>query len=276
MATSVNQLFDQIHSIPQVPEVVQELILQVNNPDIDMGVIAQNVEREPTISLKILRLVNSAHYGLSRKVSSIKEALAFLGMSELKTLIIASGIVSSIPDIKDFDIKQFWERSFNTASYAKNIAIEAHQDPDIAFTAGLICNIGTILIHLGDPSAAMEIIEHVKAGHASQSEFEKRRLGYTSAEVTAEICRRWKLPDELISAVADCVDPLNEPEPSKIACILHIGRYLSTFKTGSQEEDIIAKFPFPVAEKISLTKAVLAEKLPKLLAIESNMSALVN
>ncbi len=76
--TTIDQLFDNIHHLPQVPDVVRELISQLNDPDIDMSAIATNVEQEPTISLKILRLVNSAHYGLSRKVSSINEALTFL------------------------------------------------------------------------------------------------------------------------------------------------------------------------------------------------------
>lgn len=100
MPTSINQLFDQLHKIPQVPEVVRSIINQLNDPHADMLNIAKDVEKEQVIALKILRLVNSAHFGLSRKIGSINEAVSMLGLNQLKTLVIASGIVAATPDIK--------------------------------------------------------------------------------------------------------------------------------------------------------------------------------
>ncbi len=274
MATTINQLFDNIHNLPQVPDVVRELISQLNNPDIDMSAIAKNVEQEPTISLKILRLVNSAHYGLSRKVSSVNEALTFLGMDELKTLVIASGIVSSIPSIQGLNVDEFWDKTFLKAAYAKGLAQEVNLDGNIAFTAALISNIGTLLIYLGDSHAAQEVDQHVKAGDATRYEFEKRRLGFTSADVSAELSRRWKFSDELVNAIADSAEPLSVTEPSKIACTVHIAEYLSVKPAESTNDDLLANLSFDVAQKINLTKAVFTEKLETLLAIKPKFSGL--
>lgn len=107
MKLEIEQLFDEINNIPRIPEVVKDLILQINNPDIDFDDIAKNVEKEQVISMKVLRLVNSAHFGLSKNIDSINEAVVMLGMAKLKTLIIASGVVSSVPDIPNFNIQQF-------------------------------------------------------------------------------------------------------------------------------------------------------------------------
>jgi len=78
MKSEITQLFDQIDNVPQVPEVVRILLSQVNDPNIDFIAIAKNVEKEQVISLKVLRLANSAFYGLTREVGSINQALVIL------------------------------------------------------------------------------------------------------------------------------------------------------------------------------------------------------
>jgi HD-like signal output (HDOD) protein len=272
--TTIGQLFDNIYNIPQVPDVVRELISQLNDPDIDMSAIAKNVEQEPTISLKILRLVNSAHYGLSRKVSSINEALTFLGMDELKTLVVASGIVSSMPKLDGLDIEKFWETTFLKASYAKALASDVGVDGNIAFTAAIISNIGTLLIHLGDASAGQEIAQRLKSGVTMRYEYEARRLGFTSADVSAELSRRWKFSDELIEAIASSSDPLNVQQPSKIGCTVHLAEYVSFNKSRMTEDELLESLPFEVAEKMNLSKPVMTEKLSTLLSIESSLASL--
>ena len=272
--TTISQLFDSIHNLPQVPDVVRELITQLNDPDIDMSAIAKNVEQEPTISLKILRLVNSAHYGLSRKVSSINEALTFLGMDELKTLVVASGIVSSMPKLDGLDIEEFWETTFLKASYAKALASDVGVDGNIAFTAAIISNIGTLLIHLGDSNAGQEVEQHLKSGVTMRYEYETRRIGFTSADVSAELSRRWKFSDELIEAIASSSDPIAVQQPSKIGCTVHLAEYLSFNKSRMTEDELLESLPFEVAEKMNLSKPVMTEKLTALLAIESSLASL--
>jgi HD-like signal output (HDOD) protein len=274
MATTINELFDNIHDLPRIPDVVRELVSQLNNPDIDMSAIAKNVEQEPSISLKILRLVNSAHYGLSRKVASINEALAFLGMDELKTLVIASGIVSSVPKIEGVDLDAFWQTAFLKATYAKWLANEIELDGNIAFTAAVLSNIGTLLIHLGDSLAGQEIEQHLKSGVTLRYEYEQRRLGFTSTDVSAELSRRWKFSEDLIHAISDSAAPLALEAPSALACTVHIAEYLSRGKSKLSDEEIIENLPIAVGEKIKLTKAVLKEKSNALLAMESRLASL--
>lgn len=275
MPIQINQLFDSIPKLPQIPEVVRTIINQLNAPRAEMLDIAKNIEKEQVISLKILRLVNSAHFGLSRKISSIDEATVMLGMNQLKTLVIASGIVSSMPKIENFDIRKFWNNCFRTSVYAKWLAEHANCSPDIAYTAGLIGNLGNLLIHIGLPSEANEIDQHTRAGHSSRSHFERTCLGFTNQDVCAELCRRWKFGAELIEAIQHSGEPLSFEQPSAIACCLHLAQFISdAVEQDKNAEDILAAFPFSVAEKIGLPEEFFNANLAEILAVQSNLEGL--
>ncbi|OQW79952.1 MAG: signal transduction protein [Proteobacteria bacterium ST_bin11] len=276
MPTKMNQLFDQIHKIPQVPEVVRSIINQLNNPHADMLQIAKDVEKEQVIVLKILRLVNSAHFGLSRKIGSIDEAITMLGMNQLKTLVVASGIVSVVPQLENFDVKQSWRNSFRTAGYAKWFADQAGVAADIAYTAGLISNLGNILIHIASPSEANEIDQHVKNGN-TRLEIEKRRLGYTSPEICAELCRRWKFAEELVETIEQSADPLATEPPSKLACAVFLAHAISDYQDqGLDENQILTSLPKQITESLGLTEQMLTEKIPAVLSAKSELDGLLD
>jgi len=277
MKLKINKLFKQIHNVPQVPEVVRTLITQLNDPNANFSDIAKNIEKEQIISLKVLRLVNSAHFGLSKKIGSIDNAVAMLGMSKLKTLVIASGIVNAVPNIPNFDIKSFWADSFSTATYAKWLAEEAGlENSDMVFTAGLINGLGTILLYLGDPKAANEIQQHVKAGE-NRYQYEQKRLGFSSLDVCVELCRRWHFSDELIDTINQSAKPLDTEETSLPACIVYIARYISESTSPEiTEEDRLANFPVKEWQKIGFNVDEIEKKLSEIIALESGLEGLTS
>jgi HD-like signal output (HDOD) protein len=277
MPAPIDQLFDNIYKLPQIPEVVRILIYQLHDPDAEMLDIAKNVEKEQVIALKILRLVNSAHFGLARKIGSIEEATVLLGINQLKTLVIASGIVSSIPKIENFDIRTFWIDSFRTAAYARWLAQQSQLSADIAYTAGLLVNLGTLLIHMGLPKEANEIDQHAKAGHVSLSELEEKCLGYTEQDVCAELCRRWHFADELVDAIQQSADPASIDSPSAIACALHLARYFSkSVESDLNSEEMMQALPLSAAEKIGLSADFFNKRLGEMLTIESKLEGLLD
>jgi len=275
MSSKIKSLFSQIQNIPQIPEVIKILIEQVNNPDIDLKDIASNVEKEPLIAIKVLRVVNSAYFGLPKKIDSINDAVVLLGMYKLRTLVIASGIVNAIPDIENFNIKKFWLNSFRTASYSKCLANMVGLDEDIAFTAGLINDLGTVLIYLGQPKEAIKIEELINEGH-SRSFVEKMRLGYISQDVSAELCRLWRFSDELIIPVLQCESPLVIEPVSKIACVISIAKYLSYCKEADIEQDhILEGLSVDVVGALQLPEEFFVDKLDEILSLESGLDGML-
>lgn len=179
-------------------------------------------------------------------------------MSELKTLIIASGIVSVMSKINGLDSAAFWEMTFNKAFFAKSIANELNFDSDIAFMAGLLSNIGTTLIFLGDPHAGLEVQQHVKASSKMRYDFEKSRLGFANADVAAELFRRWKFPEDLANAIGESAEPLAQTSCSDVTCAVHIAEYLSVNKEADNEA-LMENFPSDVADRIAFTTELLAD-----------------
>lgn len=277
MPTAMQPLFDQVHKLPQIPEVVRTLINQLNDPSADFIDVAQNVEKEQVIALKILRLVNSAHFGLSRKIGSIKEAASILGMNQLQTLVIASGLVCAMPKVENFDIKQFWNDSFLSAAYAKWFAEQTELAADVAYTAGLLCNLGNLLIHIGMPSEANEIDQHFQAGHHTRSEIEFNRLGFNSQMVCAELCRRWKFAPELIETIEQSDHPLASTSANKLACCVFLARYISeSLHQNKSLTEIQAAFPLEIASVIGFSNSAIDTKLAEVVAIESKLEGLAD
>lgn len=275
MKSEIHQLFNHIDNVPQVPEVVRTLISQASNPDVSFDAITENVEKEQIISMKVLRLVNSAHFGLSRKIGSINQALVLLGMSELKKLVITSGIISAMPELPNMNIEDFWLGSFRTATYTKWLTEEAAlENSDMLFTAGLISNLGNILIHLGNPVAAQEINKHIAAGD-SRPESERQQLGYTNQEVCAELCHRWQFSNDLIDAIDKSGEPLDFKPISLPACAIFVAKYISDFNN-KDEEQFLADFPVKEWQQLGFNKQDITEKVAIILDLDTGLDGLLD
>lgn len=197
-----------------------------------------------------------------------------LGMNQLRMLVIASGMVNSVPSLEGFNLKQFWSDSFRIATHSKWFAAECKAAPDVAFTAGLISGFGTLLIHMGAPSAANEIDQHIKPGH-SRSEIEINRLGFTSEDLCAELCKRWHFSKELIDAIAQCGSPLEYQPMNKIAGVVYISRYISDcLHVDADPKSMLGTFPFEIAKELGFSEQYIIEKLPEVIAIESGLDEL--
>ena len=271
----IKELLSQTSKLPNVPEVVRYLIQALNNPKADYSDIAKKVSEDQTLSLKILRLVNSAHFGLSRKVSSIDEATVMLGMNRLKTLVIASGFSNSAVNVEGLDIKKFWSESFRVATLARWFASKSDNvDPDIAFTAGIIHNIGRLLLHLAQPNRAKAIQTLIEESNVSRSEAEIERLGFTSQEAGKALLDMWNFPAELGEAVKQHKKPLNHDDALPLGAILHLACYINaSIREARDEESVKEAYPTAVATLAGVAPEVI-NQLGEALALESGLDGL--
>jgi HD-like signal output (HDOD) protein len=273
----IRELLEQTDKLPNVPEVVRQLIQQLNNPAADYGEIAEKVSQDQTLSLKILRLVNSAHFGLSRKVSSIDEAVVMLGMVRLKTLVIASGIAGSVKEVEGLDLKKFWSESFRVAALAKWFAErDTEVDPDIAFTAGLIHNIGRLLLHLSQPMRAQAIQTLIEESNCSRSDAEMERLGFTSPEAGQALLDMWNFPAELGIAVRQHKNPTSFEEQSSLSAVVNLACVVnSAIRNGDDVETLQGNFP---AESAALAgvSADTIDNLEEALNLDSGLDGLAD
>ncbi len=269
----INTLFDNIKNLPSVPEVVRELIVTLNDENASLTDLGKKVSQDQAISLKVLRMVNSPLHGLAQPCNSIEDSVVLLGSAKIKTLVIASGLVNSVEDTNGVDMKAFWTESFRVAAYAKHIATKINANPDVAFTAGLIHNIGSLLIAMSEPKIAAEIEEYVKSDKA-RDVVETNLLGFTHADVSAELARRWKFPEDLVATVEHQLTPLNSDPLNLESSALHLATHVSAGAAKQTAVPVLSSMmPYKLLEKLELE--LDEDALEEILAIDMGLSEML-
>ncbi len=268
-------LFEQTHNLPNIPKVVQELIETFSQEDFDMDEIASKIGMDPVLTAKVLRLANSAHYGVSRSVASTADASVLLGFSTLRTLVLASGITGAMQAPEGFNRKDFWRDNFTVAAIAKWMAPYSKQNAETAFTCGMLHSIGELLIQLLMPSEAKKIMAAVDAG-GKLHEVENAMLGYTYADVGAELATRWKFPEEIVEGIRHHTTPVQDGKTDLIGGLVHLACYIhNSKKQNLSDADILAGFPKDIAGAINMDIAKALEDLKEVDSIDSGMDALL-
>lgn len=250
---SMATIFAETQQLPHIPRVVQELIESFRNEDVDVDELSSKVALDQSLTAKVLRLANSAHYGVSRTIANPHDAIMLLGFNTLRTMVLASGMTTAFKAPDNFDMKTFWRDSFAVGALSKWLANYVDGcDRETAFTCGMLHSVGELLIRMVMPKEAHHIDEALSMG-GTRHTLERGQLGFTSADVGAELAKRWKFPAEMQQAILEQNNPDLDRTYSALAGILHIAQYLNkAHKDGLDEEAILAKFPKAVADAIGM------------------------
>ena len=188
---------ETLRSLPTLPHILLRLIELCSRPEKGLQEIARLINQDPALSERVLRLVNSAFYSLKQKISTIGEALLLLGLEAVKNIAISSSVYQVFqgpPARHGLDLKNFWWHSVRCGVIARRLAVKtAYASPDEAFLAGLLHDIGKILLWSNFRR------EYSASGGGLPAA--ERRLGLTHAEAGAWLIGRWQLATFLPDAV---------------------------------------------------------------------------
>lgn len=249
MTLTINSVLAKPQMIPSIPKVVTQLIDSFNDPSPDIVKIAKLIETDKGIALKVLRLANTSKFGSARQVSSVQDAAVRLGLDSLRTLVLASGLTASVTKVAHLDLNTFWTRSFDVADVAGALAGPAGIKPDAMKTIGMMHNLGEVPLHNVAPESALVVIACVKNGEP-RADAERREFGLTSAEVGAEMVRRWRLPE----FVCEAIEQQSSPE-SVEAQLLKVATQVVKDKALDYWDTPPAHFPVSLVESLGLTWA---------------------
>ncbi|GAA3913261.1 HDOD domain-containing protein [Litoribacillus peritrichatus] len=269
-------IFDSSKQLPNIPKVVQELIESFNDEDsIDIDDIADKISKDQVLTAKVLRVANSARYSTSRDVKTMNDAVVLLGLSMLRTMVLASGISGAVTVPQGFDRKAFWKDSFAVGELAKWIARYTDVNPETAFTTGMLYSIGIVLMHTEYPQECVGVDAMVSEGK-DRIEAENQVFGYSYADVSAELARRWRFPDEMSEGIAYHYKPLESDPISKMAGILYLARFLrKAHQEKMNEAQIIEGFPSDVADAIGMDHAKALQEVQDTVGVEEGLEALL-
>ncbi len=274
----VQQLLEQASQLPSIPKLIQELLQSFDDPNVDAGTIASKLQLDQAMTAKVLRLANSSFYGGTRKVSSVNDAVVLLGMDALRTMVYACGVTSAFKAPEGFDLNAFWRRSFMIAGLCRWLVRRGKLrslNAETAFTAGLMHDVGNLLMHTLDGERMREVDAAVAAG-APRGDTEQMILGYTSVEIGGALASHWHFPDVLCEAVVNQVAPMAAKVPNEYAGVVHIARIMHLLVMGKQPIDrLFDSAASPVASWLELDQDTLSEHWAEASELGRDMDALL-
>ena len=269
----LEQFFSQATSLPTMPKIVQELIQSFQDEDVDIDAVISRLVKDQALTAKVLRLANSVRFAGNRKIGSAHDAVVMLGMDALRTLVLASGVTGAFKYPPSFDRKQFWQDCFAVAEMAKWLAPLAKLDREAAFTCGMLHNVGTVLAVIVAPQAAEKFL---RESGAVREKREIEALGFSTADIGAELANRWQFPHQMVSALRFQNHPQQPEKPDPLANLLFLARFLSTaLAEGSDNATISKQFPSAVAQAIGIDVEAMLTRLDEVRSVESDFAELI-
>lgn len=204
---SLKNLTSQISCLPSLPSIYRELVEELESDDASMDRIGDMIGSDLAMTAKVLQLVNSSFFGLPQHVTCPKHAASLLGFNIIRPLVLTAKAFSEYedPQVKGFSLEQSIHHSLAVAVTAKRIA-EAETDQaqliDDAFMAGMLHDIGKLILAVNKPEAFAEAAKFVSDEQVPLWMAEQRVFGTTHAEVGAHLLGLWGLPDPIVEAVA--------------------------------------------------------------------------
>ena len=269
----MNEILANLHQLPVIPVVIQEVISSFNDPDLDSTALAHKIEQDQGLTAKILRVANSAFYGLPRSIGSIHEAVVVMGFNNIRSLVLSAGFVKAFPVLGNsrFDRHAYWLRSFRVAVYAKALARSLKQDQDMAFTAGMFHDIGQLVLDTCMHEQFATVLEQQEQSGQDLFVVEQGMLGFDHAQIGAEVARRWNFPQTIEHAIGYWHIPDHNPfEP--VTGIIHVATLI---EGGLSGDALILNLSESLLDRLQITWPRIEAGLPDPDQIEAGANLLL-
>lgn len=220
---TLEQIVQSVQDLPSMPAVVMELLSSIEQEDIDISVLAKKVSYDQALTARTLRLVNSSSYGLQVKVTTIQQAITYVGFQTTRNLITAAALTGCFPSgvCPGFNDKAFWRHSIATAACARALARRMRFNQDVAFTAGLLHDIGRLVLVSADPKAYGEVVAMRARADLEWQDAEQAVLGIDHVAAGVALAGQWNFSDTMRQAIAYHHAP-ETPGAGFLAAIVHI------------------------------------------------------
>ncbi len=228
----IQSIIQNVEQLPSLPDVVSKIINMVNDPDVSFKHVADEIAKDQAITANILKLCNSAYFSKGKEISSIDRAIVILGLKEVKDIVVIAttkAVLNKVIVGYDLARGELWKHGVAVAMLAKKIATECNQKAiaDIAFTGGIIHDVGKTVLALFVQSTFKEILNTVTEKSITFQEAEKVVMGFDHQQIGEQVAIKWKFPKVLQSIVRYHHEPMNAPDDHKmIVSIVHIANTL--------------------------------------------------
>ena len=261
--------------IPPLPDVVNDIIMSLNDDSANIEILTNKIMMDPALATRVLKIANSPFYGLSGKISSLKEACIVLGSYSIKNLAVAAGIVNKLSKSGNaINTVKLWEHAVGTGAAARVIAEKKGLDYEIAFTSGLLHDVGKIILDINYPVEYKQVMEYRASHNCFLCEAENDVLGITHAEIGELCASHWKLPD----VIRDVISNHHKPDNSDavMPSIIHLADILCrSLEIGYPGDGLIPCIHPIISSHNIVSTSELSEILPVIDSLSQTLIKLI-
>ncbi|MFA6012126.1 MAG: HDOD domain-containing protein [Desulfobacteraceae bacterium] len=219
---------NMIKDLPTLPVIALEINRMLANDSTTVDFLSKTIEKDQAIVSKLLKLVNSSFFGVRSKVTTVQEAVVRLGFNSVRNVVVSVSVFESLvldnaEDI-DFNIEDFWTHSLAVAMTSRYLSEESGiQDPDDCFVAGLLHDIGLIIIARFFPDILVKIVRQVKEQNVSIYDAEKEIIPLRHNKIGELIAKKWQLPPAVCDTLKYHHTPNKGAVNPELVTLVHLG-----------------------------------------------------
>jgi putative nucleotidyltransferase with HDIG domain len=227
----IDAIIDQVEQLPALPGTAVRLMRVVSDPQSTIDQIVEAIRYDQAITGEVLRLCNSAYFGLSRKVTSLHDAMVCIGTVKVLQLVMAvhaNSVLQRRQEGYDLGEGMLWRHAVATALASASIGEKLKlANQSLAFTAGLLHDIGKVVLSSHVAEEFREIVRQVTEGRLSFVEAEKQILGISHEEVGARLAERWQFPEAIVRCIRHHHNPRGLDPPDDYVDAVYLANCVS-------------------------------------------------
>lgn len=227
------KVVESIDNLPSFPAIVSKLMKVVNSADTSAEDAADLIEKDPGLTSKMIRLANSAFYGIPRSISSVSSAVVILGFNTIRSLVLSASVMKMFSGSQKqaIDKDRFWKHSIVCAMAAKTIVRHfiniRMMDPESAFCAGILHDIGKLIFNEYLTTDYLEVRNYAEKTGISLLDAETKLLGINHAEIGRILSDKWSLPLDLEYSLVYHHNPAGADNVVDLVATVHFANLLS-------------------------------------------------
>lgn len=223
---AMDDVMAKVPALPALPQLVKHILDSLADDNIDLDKLGEKIASDPAVAVRLLAAANSGIFG-GKRVSSLRQAMMLLGIGRVKQITLATAIVDRYKAPLPFDSAHLWRHSLAVAVCAQEVARHTGVDPEVAYIAGLLHDIGQLLMFATDPYGYSDILHGQASGTKGLRDSEQEILGLDHAQVGGELASRWNLPDDIVEAIARHHSVSADPPNNELADVVHVAEVLA-------------------------------------------------
>lgn len=248
---------------PSVPRAVALLLAEFHRAQPDLRRIVLLLRSDPALTLLVLQQANRPALGLAGRIHTVSEAMAVLGLSQVRDLVNHAANTASLKVVPGVALPSFWAYSLDVARFARALAGVVRKNQGAAFTCGLLHAIGEWVMHLGMPEQMRLLNEEVPVLDLKRVRAQMRQWGYCYAQVGAGLARQWHFPQAVVDALQHQHAPFDNEVYEPLAGVIHLATWRARATlAGLGERALAATFPGPVGEVLGLDIDMVLQQDP--------------